>query len=494
MAAVFGTAFHAAWERPWLGATASFAAAAVLTAAAFCLAKNRRLSLAAAAAAVVMAAFGRYDSALMGVPVPEGLPDRAAEFVGTVVEEPRLKSAETSLTVGEITALPEGRRLPGKAMLHLPTWSDFSYGEGVAWRCKPRATDAASAGSGKTLLIDRVAWQCWPDGQPRVESSSRGSRVMSAVYRFKGRVRRTVGDILPEPESSFLMGLILGDRDGIPDGMKQEFRDTGTSHILAVSGYNTAKVADAVFLALAVAAVRRRRAAVVVVMSLAVFTAVAGGEASVVRAVIMGSAGALSLIFGRRGNGAGALVLAAALMLFANPLVLKHDLGFQLSFAALLGLRWLAPPIERNLKFLPEFLGVRRNLAETLSATAATAPICLAAFGSLPLVSPLANLLILPAIPWAMGIGALAALVGSIFEPAGAAAAWPAWLILRYVESVIVVLADVMPWRVALDAGFAGEAALFALIGAVRFGPGLLTRLRRRLRAASKIIAAEYDF
>jgi competence protein ComEC len=183
-----------------------------------------------------------------------------------------------------------------------------------------------------------------------------------------------------------------------------------------------------------------------------VFACVVGGDASVVRAAIMGSVGILATLYGRQYRGLPALLIAAAIMLAVNPLVLRHDVGFQLSFAAVCGLNLLAPGFY-NLCPLRWRNGVMRILSETGAATLATMPVILHSFGRLPAVSLLANLLILPLIPWAMLFGTAAAIIGVLsisfaFVPA-LIAAW----IMRLTEWLAVNCARFFPFVLQIQIG-----------------------------------------
>ncbi len=150
-------------------------------------------------------------------------------------------------------------------------------------------------------------------------------------------------------------------------------------------------------------------------------------------------------------------------MLAANPFILRHDVGFQLSFAAVWGLQAFGRPLAARLTFLPEFLGVRQMAGETLAATIATLPVILRVFGRLPLIGPAVNLLILPLVPWAMAVGAVSLLAGALFRPAGFLPAYLCSLLLRLIEN-IVQLAAALPLSLEFPAGAAAAAALSAWV------------------------------
>lgn len=182
-----------------------------------------------------------------------------------------------------------------------------------------------------------------------------------------------------------------------------------------------------------------------------------GAGASVVRAAVMGILILLAQQAGRLYQIKNALVFAGALMIFINPKVLVWDVGFQLSFAATLGLVYISPILQKWLEAdkddfsLPGSIGafvksdksVKLILVATLSAQIAVLPLLVVNFGQLSLISPLANLLVLPVIPITMLFGFLAALAGLLFLPLGQIFGWLSWLFLTYEIKVIELLAKI---------------------------------------------------
>jgi len=448
-----GAALHAFDERVWLPA-GWFAALAAPPAAAAVFAGGRRtLRLAGAGLVLLILGIWRYDAALAGLDRPGPLSGENTRFTGTVAEEPRQGIKGTILIMDRVFI--SGSRVPLSGRMRLSLYrpdAGAGYGDELAWICGPRPIGSAdAAGLTAELLLRRLAWQCAPREPPAVLAAGRPGAFRTALLELKKRLRREAGALLPEPEASFLLGLLIGERQGLPPELADAFRQTGTSHILAVSGYNVTRLIDIFFILCAGAALRRRRAALIVSAGILAFAAIVGGEASVVRAAIMGCASLLAVLFARRYDGTAALLTAAAAMLAANPFILRHDVGFQLSFAAVWGLHAFGRPLTGKLNFLPEFLGVRQMAGETLAATIATLPVILHAFGRLPLIGPAANLLVLPLVPWAMALGALSLAAGALWPPAGLASAWFCTLILRLIEQA-VRSAAALPLTVALEA------------------------------------------
>ena len=249
-----------------------------------------------------------------------------------------------------------------------------------------------------------------------------------------------IDKILSEPKSSFLAALLVGARRTLPDNLTSAFNITGTSHIVAISGYNISIISIMMLNLLSYLLMPRRLIFWIVIISILMFTLIAGAGASVVRAAIMGG---LLVLAGREGRFylvTNAIVFAGAVMLFANPYLLRYDTGFQLSFLAALGLIYLAPHFNRWFAGLPNFLSFRANLSATLSAQIMTFPIIFWEFGRVSLVATLANVLILPAIPTTMLFGFLSGLSGFISLKIAEILILPAWFLLSYQIFVVKIL------------------------------------------------------
>lgn len=242
----------------------------------------------------------------------------------------------------------------------------------------------------------------------QVLDGGQGSWIVHKSLRLRDFLTRRLSDVVPEPQFGLLRGILLGQKRALPDDLYDQFVLTGTSHIVAVSGYNVS-IIIAAFLSLA-RFVGRRSSIVIALVGITVFTIMVGATASVLRASIMGAILALSMSAGRLYRPVTALCLAAGIMVAINPKILLHDVGFQLSFIATLGIMLFVSAFEamRISEKFPRWF--KSLLFPTLAASLATAPLIALQFKTVSLISLPVNLLILPAVPFAMLCGSLAAI------------------------------------------------------------------------------------
>ncbi len=256
-------------------------------------------------------------------------------------------------------------------------------------------------------------------------------KLYQGIFSLKNKFQDSINKSISEPNAAFVNGILLGTRQNISDDLKDAFSKTGTTHVLAISGYNIMIISEAVLLGL-IFFFRRRTAFWISVLVIILFVVLTGASASVVRAAIMGLLLSFARGYGRLYDQRNSIILAGGVMIYHNPFVLVFDVGFQLSFAAVLGLVYLYPRIESRLYKIPELGGIKEISLMTLSVQLAILPLALYYFGGFSPFSFPANILILPFIPAAMFLGFLSGLAGMIFLPIGQILGYGAWAITTY--------------------------------------------------------------
>lgn len=269
--------------------------------------------------------------------------------------------------------------------------------------------------------------------------SNSGNALFAFLYSLKAAFEDRIATLYGEPHASLLMGLLTGSRRGIPEDLQNDFQITGLTHLVAISGYNITMVITVLSLLLFWLPLRWRFLPSVLLISC--FTLFTGASASVVRAAVMGILGLLAVQTSRLPLPRLTVMWTAFFMLMWNPKQLWYDAGFQLSFLSLLGLMEISPLLENVIKFLPQKFGIRESMQLTLSAQIATLPLILFQFGRLSLIAPLSNLLVPPAVPYAMLFGLFSVLLSTISNLLGRMVAIPAFLCLTWITTITHLLA-----------------------------------------------------
>jgi len=399
-------------------------------------------------------------------------------FVGVVAEEPDVRDRYVNLKVSASYLEIEGEenQVTGLALVRTGRHPSYAYGDQLQIEGRLDTPPESEDFSYRDYLARQGVHSMVSFGRITLLSRGHGDPFHRAVYALKGHLRETIALLFPEPSASLLTGILLGIETGIPRSLLDDFNATSATHIIAISGFNIAIVAGAIGL-LTKRFLGIYRAVVVSLLAIALYTILVGADAAVVRAAIMGSISLIAVIAGRQTFALASLAAAALLMTLWSPLVL-WDVGFQLSFAATLGLVLLVGPMEERFRDWLSGLtseeratGLVRLLSEpllvTLAAQLAVWPITLHYLGRLSLVSPVTNFLIIPAQPGLMMVGGLATLLGAIHPLLGQPVAWVAWLLVAYTIAVVELTARIPLASFELG-GFSASAMwlYYALLGA----------------------------
>ncbi|MCJ7511507.1 MAG: ComEC/Rec2 family competence protein [Anaerolineales bacterium] len=320
-----------------------------------------------------------------------------------------------------------GDRLQAHGLLHMPEASDRSRYE---------------------AFLARQGIQGWmPQATTLRLATRQGSLPLHWLDDLRRRGLETLQRLFPDPEAGLLAGILLGVESGISDEVMRAFNRTNTSHIIAISGFNIA-ILSAIFVQTFGRLLGARRGAWAAVIAIAGYTVLVGASASVVRAAWMAGLALLARWLGRTADALLTLMASALLMTVIHPATL-FDVGFQLSFAATLGLILYAAPLQARAdawftRWLPPAWVERAAsplagmLLITLAAQATTLPLTVYYFQRLSLISLVANPVILPLQPPLMILGGSAMLVGMVWPLAAQPLAWAAWpfaaLTIRAVE------------------------------------------------------------
>ena len=286
-----------------------------------------------------------------------------------------------------------------------------------------------------------------------------GSWWQRTALGLNDRARQTALQLISEPHASLLIGILMGVQSTIPDDVLDAFSATGTSHLLVLSGWNISVIIVGIASVLSALNMSRKRAAYCSLPLIGLYVLFVGASPSIVRAAVMGSLAVFAVLVERESEAWTSLLVACVAMAAIDPHVL-WDIGFQLSALATGGLFAFARPIEQFLtrRGPLRWQGLRwavEPLTATLAASLLSLPILLYHFGRLSLIAPLANIVMLPAVPYAMLFGSIATIAGMVWLPLGqllALLTWPflAWLLVaaRWLSQVPGAYTTLPPFSV----------------------------------------------
>lgn len=486
----------------WLAACAGLTVpvwvvgAVVGSGAAVVLHKHRRMALALACVAALFAGGLRHSLAQPRIAQDHVSAFNEQEMVleGVVVGEPQIYDSYVGLTLEVEAVEPEGDRrqaAAGLVYVYAPRFGAAGYGDRVLVRGKLETPAEANGQRARLAQQNVYSVMAWPY-LTHLEQGE-GSSFYQTIFTVKARAQAVVQRLLPGQEAALLSGILLGNDNDLSKELADDFQATGMTHIIAISGFNVAILVGVLLMATR-PFLNPARSAFVAMAGVALYTLLVGADASVVRAAIMAGVYLLSSrLLGRPTFPYASLCSAGMVMTLVSPQIL-WSVGFQLSFAATLGLMLytdrLAGWVRRRLEGFLEREAARRVVqasSESVLATAAaqitTLPLIIYHFETLSLASLPANLLILPAQPGVMTWGGLATLAGLISPAVGQPFAWVAWLFLAYTTEMVEFLAKMPAATLSVEMGPAGLVALYAVIGGVTWAA--MQSRERRARVAA---------
>ncbi len=408
------------------------------------------------------------------------------QIAGRVTDDPRPRAATQQVVLDRVVVRTgDGPTLPvdGRLLAWLPRSASPLVSDTVVFRAAVVAPEAFDGFDYPAYLARQGIGGIARTRTAQLLPAS-GADPARLAAALRQTLLRGLNTVIPEPEAALGAGILLGVRSSIAPQVQDAFAAAGLTHVVAISGWNIAIVAALV--AAAARPLERRRggrfsAAIAAGVTVTGYVLLTGASPSVVRAALMAAGMLVARLGGSRAHAASALALAALAMLLAAPSVL-WDVGFQLSGLATAGLIWFAAPLETRFARWPAW--VREPMALTLAAQLTTLPIVVGNFERLSLVSPLANVVVVPIVPLVMLACAVVAPLGVLdavlhlpllSDAALFVAGGGAWLTLR-----VMILAG----QVAAALPLASIPVSAPPLLAVAWYPGLWWAARRLGRAA----------
>lgn len=440
---------------------------------------RRRLVLLLLLPAIVAAAAYRTGLARAS---PAQLPPGTIEAVrGTVVDWPLRGGRDTRATLRLTAARVDGRwnDASGQVRLIAPLYPELWRGDQLELTGYYRPLEELPW---RAALERRGQYGEFRAFVPRVVIAAPRDELVGRRFALVTGSKETLLRAVAQPQAGLITGVLLGDTTLLPVRSRLAFSATGTSHIMALSGWNIALVAGA--LQLLGTRMRRARSLPWLLGSTALiwaYTMLVGGGPTIVRAAIMGTLYLLATATGRRGDPLTALVVAATAMTAVAPSLIL-DIGFQLSCAATAGMVLLSGRLARAWGRVPPL--AREGLAATVAAELFTLPLVMHYFGRASLVTLPANLLVEPLVPLVMLSGTLTVLAGALPLSVAALVGLVAWLPAQLLL-VVVERLGALPWASVPvpPFGWGAVAAAYATMAAVAAGVAQREKPRALLAA-----------
>ncbi len=383
---------------------------------------------------------------------------------GTLVEPPDTRDTYTNLRlqVEQVDTGTDQFRVGGLLLARVQANQTYHYGDIVRVRGRLQTPPEDEDFSYRDYLAREGIRSYMPSADATLLPGSEGNPIVAAIYALKEKSLDNIYRLFPDPEASLLAGILLGIDSGLSGALQQAFKNTGTAHIIAISGFNIAIIAG-IFVKLFSRILGTRRGTAAAIVGIAFYTFLVGANAAVVRAAIMGTISLFAVQVGRRQQGLNTVAFVAGFMALINPLVL-WDVGFQLSFFATLGLVLYGDSFQQAAekliaRFFPSSNAEKFSelIAEfvllTFAAQLTTLPIMAYQFKQISLISFAANPFILPAQPAVMILGGQAVFASLLYFPLGQLIAWAAWPLTAYTIRM-VELFNAVPHGVIYLGGF----------------------------------------
>ena len=401
---------------------AAAAGAAALVAALAAVAAPARARWLLLAAALLLGGLGWGESRLatLGHSVLAAQIGTAGQATLLVLEPPRTSpfGARAQVEVRDY----RGERVRERALARLPAGEPPAQGAVLAAVVRVQAPRPAADGFDERTWLRRRGVQVVVRVD-RWSTVGRRGGIGGAADRLRHALAAGQAGAGEGTRGALVTGVVLGDDQGVPQGLRDRFRASGLYHVLAVSGQNIAFVAAGMLFLAWLLGVPRWLGEIAALAAIGGYVLAVGASPSVVRAGIAGALGSLAWLAGRPRDRIHCLLVGAAVLLAWNPYALL-DPGFQLSFSAVAAIFWLAPPASRRLVAA----GVPKLLAEPVAISTAcgvaTAPVLWLQFHAVPLLSVPANALAGPAVAPLLGCALLAALLHPVLPAAATALAW----------------------------------------------------------------------
>ncbi len=439
------------------------------------LARKHRICVAGILLVGFIFGFWRFDS-VWSRALDNGLValnGRTVAVSGTIINDPVSTGTSRQLIIR-----PES--YTGKILVLSRPYPEYRYGDQIEFTAMLEQPQEFSGFDYKNYLVKDGIYSMARYPEINLVSSGNGNPVYASLLWVKHQLMAGIGQVLPAPHNSLLVAILFGDQSGLsgcsakdlaadPDcaKLKEKLNVAGLRHLAAVSGTHITIMAAIIAPFLVWLGFWRQKALWATIAFVWLFVAMIGLPASAVRAGIMGSMIILARIIGRSSDILRLVTIAAVFMVWQNPLILRFDIGFQLSFLAVLGMACFGKPIESQLARFIKLEFLREGLAITLAAQIFTLPVLIYNFGYFSTYAPLSNILVEPVVPFITIYGFILAVAAAVSFALGWLLFFPMWLALSYLIVVANLFSSLPGAALNLNVSFFWLALSYIALAAV---------------------------
>lgn len=366
----------------------------------------------------------------------ENLDNKILKLEGVVSSIPEIKDNKQRITLENLENKNDSSKINRKILVYANRYPEYRFKDKIEIEGKISLPENFDGFDYENYL--RAKGIYYISYYPKITLKGKNKKdFYGVILGARSGISDLMKEIISQPQAGIMNAVILGSEADISKDVLENFNKTGTRHIFAVSGSNITLVSVALMYFLLALGLKRDYAFYFAVLGVLCFVLIVGFPASAVRAAVMGIITLFAVKVGRLSNMTNAIIFAAALMLIYNPFLLKYDVGFQLSFIAVLGLIYIFPRLNKSFEKYGDFYGLKAILLLTVSAQIAVLPIILSAFENFSLFSVLANVMILPFVPLITISGFIITAIGAFNLFVAQIVSWPIWLVVFYQMEVV---------------------------------------------------------
>ncbi len=381
---------------------------------------------------------------------------------GTVVQYPdtRLNGARIVISVGAIDGKEITQAGSPRILIYGSRYERFEYGDSLSVSGSLEEPHAFDGFNYPAFLMKDGIFAIMRNPDIGVRQGTAPS-LAGILFSVRGRFSENILTLVPQPQAALLNAMLTGDEGGLSDDFKTSLNRSGLRHIVAVSGMNITLIFAVVMSGLFALGARRAYAIGASAVFIFLFVAMIGAPASALRAACFGVAMRFPEIFGRAGSALNITCAVAAFMAAQNPYALVYDVGFQFSFAAIVGIIVFTEKLQHILQFIPRGFMIRESIAMSIAAQLAVAPIALYTFKTFSFIGPVSNVFVVPLVlPVTLAGIALGILHAALPVVAGIAAL-PLSFVLEAIMRASMILDAAPVLSVSNTAVLAGGACLY---------------------------------